>query len=625
MGQGESELISDKHTSTETNDCKSIYNCDEELFECENFKQISPILKGWNHYNVDNDKYEKDIYDILNNFHHLICFHDNDTEFELIHKQTMKCNINKCMIFRRNYRDRLETRNDIEKRKMHYNTNDNNAKSIYQILDKIHCYYHHSYDIGYRTNIKREQKHNLNEEKLQQTQYYYQQMRIITKFDQLSADPVYVAGAFSFGAKFQYNKREPIHDPTRVESTLVTGKYIHLQYELTNNAICRINIEQYYNEFNKATIHHRSWYNKCMNHSKLNKEQLLALLIYTNYDVLQSKFSETYWNNIEKHTEFYHLGKVLQSVTEVTMFPPRNLDTNHDEFQEKLKLYHGISKKLCFPAYNQCHIWTPLSTTTSFSVAANFTNHNKGLVVELSIKNYQQEYYLSLTWLSDYPSEKEHLFIQSGRWLQMTNIIDVTTQEEYESILKATFIISRLLSPQKINEDVDQTTQVLVINIIYHYLAQKLPHKYASDKYEFKTLNEYARQIINTFFELKRECVEIDCSYWLNKHKYMAEILFHEDRRWIKMEELNALFPNISLMVDTTGMNLNASILEDILQNYSNMNFKRITFNDPVPTNDCLEDLFNAYKEKFQAKNVELKSLPTTKEWSLFSVDWRSS
>ena len=80
--------------------------------------------------------------------------------------------------------------------------------------------------------------------------------------------------------------------------------------------------------------------------------------------------------------------------------------------------YHGIGEKLLFPnvinerCYKQAvTIHSPLSTSTSFLVAQNFTNNGQGLVVTFTGKAKSVANYFPVAWISDYPNEKECFFI----------------------------------------------------------------------------------------------------------------------------------------------------------------------------------------------------------------------
>merc|ERR1712228_597290 len=89
------------------------------------------------------DKIE--IQSTLNDYFHLLQFSEENVNFEYIHDYIdCNCSLNTCKIFQRAYRDQNKSK-----------SLSNGILSVkdsikMQILDKIHCFYAHSYDIGYR-------------------------------------------------------------------------------------------------------------------------------------------------------------------------------------------------------------------------------------------------------------------------------------------------------------------------------------------------------------------------------------------------------------------------------------------------------------------------------------------
>eukprot|EP01083_Nonionella_stella_P134162 408212_1 len=73
-------------------------------------------------------------------FLHLKQHHDSDDHFEYIYDHLPNCQVNHCDKFKRNYRNRSA---------QHVREERHNPP-IQEILDKIHCYFKHSFDMGYR-------------------------------------------------------------------------------------------------------------------------------------------------------------------------------------------------------------------------------------------------------------------------------------------------------------------------------------------------------------------------------------------------------------------------------------------------------------------------------------------
>ena len=93
-------------------------------------------------------------------------------------------------------------------------------------------------------------------------------------------------------------------------------------------------------------------------------------------------------------------------------------------------------------------IFCPLSTTTSFAVAVNFTESNKGLVMTFS-GNRSQAKCFDVSWLSDYPSEHEYLFLQNHEPVQIVNIKDIDQNgTEFKLMLNSFKAFDAMMSEQ---------------------------------------------------------------------------------------------------------------------------------------------------------------------------------
>eukprot|EP01084_Bolivina_argentea_P014275 26671_1 len=134
-------------------------NTDEiqcELSKCDAFHRLMMLLNmttktDW-HQNVSIEM-TYDNTSFLNDFHHLLMHHDHQFE-QICNTMIEKCNNNtlcdmlKCKYVQRNYRNRLS---DTEFTKLYSHCNVHIDQVIYQqILDKLHCYYFHSFDLKHR-------------------------------------------------------------------------------------------------------------------------------------------------------------------------------------------------------------------------------------------------------------------------------------------------------------------------------------------------------------------------------------------------------------------------------------------------------------------------------------------
>ena len=109
-----------------------------------------------------------DISSVVNDYIHLLHDHNSDQQFEDILRRLLPCQIRKCRMYRRNYRDRNE-----EKR--HNNKQDDLMDVVIEdILTKIHCYFMHT-DVGHRLAMREKteiQRSKGGEEDKHKDEYY---------------------------------------------------------------------------------------------------------------------------------------------------------------------------------------------------------------------------------------------------------------------------------------------------------------------------------------------------------------------------------------------------------------------------------------------------------------------
>eukprot|EP01084_Bolivina_argentea_P155020 270182_1 len=624
----------------ELNICNGIYG---NVLDCAHLKNLTKIL---NTYNNNNCQIVYDIianYKVVNIFNHLLIHHDTEVEFETIHKQLNYCNLQNCKIFKRNYRDRSVIK-DFDITKL-YETSELKLIVLYQILDAIHCYYCHSYDTGHKISPKHKDTINANDS----DSYFHRVRNIILstsqttqfytsdKFNQLQMDfeeikeTEQIQGSYNFGKEFVYSGKKSdgkIFVIDQGRKLIVMKKWRNFKEELTNNAVCTIEIQQFNNEYRKANIKFNSHHRKktC---TKLLKNEILALMCYTNFDNLQSQLSKTYYKNFQNHGEFWNFAYLLKKSMSQCIEFEYSLQNNKDP--KILKLYHGIDKKLSFPAYLECNIWSPLSTTSSVEVAINFSNNNQGFIIEFNINTkyvgYNNTRYLSVNWLSDFHAENEYLFVQSGLKLQINDIIEPSTDIHYKPLLKAMLILQRLTRVDKWDFDVPESIQKLVTKIIQHRLCRNDAKVNLNKPYpNFESLNKYGNEMLRTFHSNmdKVDYIEFSYPHIKEKHEYLARSLFHDNMEWIKMDVISALFPNKKSGVIIFGIKLCSALFEDILENYSNCNFdyiRLININDKGELS--AKQAYAKYKKKFREFKIdlsvdEIKGKFLLIEWSLW-------
>eukprot|EP01084_Bolivina_argentea_P212440 361121_1 len=518
-------------------------NKSHDVTDCPHLEKLVLIMRDYETGDAGISIYldQSNVSRLLDDFYHLIFYHDSDEEFQFIYDQLGLCDITKCKIFERNAGRTMEGENE---------------SAISQIFGKVHCYYMHSFDVGYRFTIS--EKRIINAD-INNTLINGRVMKIVdvlstkrngygnrlkNKFSQLSnitfeeKDTNY----YSFGIEFKYGY---INESSSKNSIPVTPKYAALKEELLINPISRLQPAQFKNEFQKATILLHSNYCKT-NFSLFPIEYILALMIYCNYSWLQYEFSKTYrLDNGNKHSNFYWLARYLKMA--VHQHGTKTKDCKVQQF------YHGIGEELIFPNYvNKVCINGPLSTSSEITVAMNFATPANGLVVQFGASiGFNKTF--SCFWLSDYTLEKEYLFIQNYYQcpLKIENIYNSKSGHEYKVVLEALEIIDKIVRYQNMPV-IDDLMAAVLSDIIDEQLSiSTLPW----------TDSGYGRKIIKTYFD-NVTTVRIDFAT-LKQPKYIFINRILNKNQYLTIHKLNSLFPNLE--------HLEIHNLEKIINNHINI------------------------------------------------------
>eukprot|EP01084_Bolivina_argentea_P159074 277066_1 len=225
-----------------------------------------------------------------------------------------------------------------------------------------------------------------------------------------------------------------------------------------------------------------------------------------------------------------------------------------------------------FPAFiNNVKILCPLSTSSSFDVAMNFTN-SYGLLVEFCRANVAsgEVKQFPCWWLSDFSHENEHLFIQNESPLQIDNIWDAKFAYEYQPILIVLRIIDSILNGIPAI-DSSQHRDVLARRIFEHQLFSCIKKKtkkhqlsQSSQKYKpLKTLDKYAENILNTYFNNKKE-LRVNCKSRESYRFLHEEFLIGKPTIWINIPLIIMIFENCE-HITVENVCLSSAMIEDIL------------------------------------------------------------
>eukprot|EP01084_Bolivina_argentea_P187522 322990_1 len=645
----ETQIINDiwtneSHTTTTElfvdNNCKNLEEC----------VILKDFIRFMNQYYEDSTETTKNtdkvkLLKITNHYLHLV--HKHDEQFKIVFDRLTYCEISNCMIFTRNNRNRIPIKININERICDFR---------YDILDKMHCYFSHCYDVGNRLSIqdKRKIKYLMNEQKNDDEDPFnkcinrqYTSCYRNPKYNKLLVNKYYQSAInneeqkdhiYHFGIAFFYGYEGESKFYGYEGEYEVAKKFDCLKEELLQNPFAMLNIDQYKNEYEKASILFNSQYRRrnivFQSFRKgatpkldytipytFSLENLLALMIHCNYTVLQQVFSKTYReNNGNDHNNFYFWG--------------RNLKISLHYFRHETAsnvFFHGIDQVLYFQFYagtkmqSGVKFYGPLSTSSEFAVAFNFAT-DKGLIIQLTGDRLTERYF-PVWWLSDFGNEKEYLFIQGMPSTKIINIIEPQTGYEYNFILRTIQLVHDILNEDSSNVPVAKLKlDANICDMIKIILEDKLSE--TNSKYNpFKSISEFGRQILNTLFE-QQTIVQIH--YWrFKKHfSFLTEFVMIDDEQfeWINLDSLCLLFPNLTF-VAVSHIKLCLLVFEDILNHFhggkTQNNLKSVQISrHNINSSLSVEDVIVKYSSQFRAIGAFISSqIPHNEACTVITIE----
>eukprot|EP01084_Bolivina_argentea_P208266 355159_1 len=609
------QFSGDKSSLSKHEDCN--------LSDCSALNRTITVLNRYHLLQLDETKDDidsifDDNYDVvctLNDFHHLLNIHSN--AFEEIYNNLLNCyngrpcKLAECCITKRNSRDRSKlTINDVEL-KLLYRNNDHAVNMMQQqTLDRIHCYYLHSFDSGYKISIQDtmqlreiadsiEIKQNNNDmandkilkayvsnflERKKQSNSVADSSKFSTETDEQIK--------YSFGFRFfywdYYSKNNGSVDPVQggglmgndevanagyvLREFYVAPMFHHLKQELINNSICAISKLQWDILLQNAerhikTEHFQTFvcdvgladpmdYYQLAKYASITTNHLVAMMLYCNNTKLQQKFSETFRllsaqetvaSLVKRHSHYAQMGKLLRECVECFSHNKWNLDH---------RLYHGISIQSQFSSMS-AYIKGPVSTSISYAVAVHFCA-KKGMILEFSLDQYfghnGSQCFFECCYLSDFASEQEVFFIGGYSKFLFESIVIAPSGKNYELYVFALATISEISVPNRLTFKKSFELTDIQKQMCYRILLNQIHIHHPNDKQypAFGSMPEYARGLVNRHFAhikaLKFDKYTNDSSLLFLKRLF--DYLFCYDYGWIKLHLLTKVFPslkNISL------------------------------------------------------------------------------
>eukprot|EP01083_Nonionella_stella_P278004 945277_1 len=638
-------MLEEQKTESSTH-THSIHHKHCKLNQCKAFQNICEILRCYNtHLSLDSSLrhsiYENgDRYNdvrLLNDFYHLLDAHDGDFEDIYNHLNTILydnkgCHFT-CLMRKRHYRNRLPLNHGREASLQRlYCDCDNEAIVTIQLLDRVHCYLMHTFDIGYKltrrqqqidVDIKHDNDPHYDEHVMrirqvlsakQDKQRLWLRNQSHSKFittdhsaypSEINCDkPKRTIQAFDYGYRFYYHARYenssaetdraamfeisarhgvPNSSVGRTVSEWhIKPKYQTLRDELLLNSIATVGKNEFDLSMRKAAVHEQTnevkqlkctrgdsaEYYEMKTGDKITKDQIMAVMLYCNFDDLQYKFSCTFRKSSRdetdeqlkrRHSNFYWLGRRLRECVECIGM---KLNTNNLGLQSNMKLYHGVNTYRTFGSIT-AYIKGPFSTTKCEAVAASFQD-NRGLLLELNVhtagcmmKWNEANHVIntvigfSCAAFSDYPNEQEVLFIGGIHPIKIVDIKEVDGRS-YRYYIEAIRVLTRHMSSgglslealmiKKTNED-----SKTIMEIAYALLSHEMHRYYPNDKkfVEFTGCPDYLTQLFHL------ECQNVGAMVFYSLPGYNNTVLdyyFRDHNGFIKLDVVMTVFAKVNFI-----------------------------------------------------------------------------
>eukprot|EP01084_Bolivina_argentea_P256249 431343_1 len=463
--------------------------CEKDITLCKEADFLSKTMLTA----TSSSNYNEDLVKVLNAFHHLLQYHDdNNKHFQYLYQLFGgKCNLSKCNSMKRQDRN---IRHDIN--------------STQTILDTIHCHYQHGYDL-YRLTLVEENiindmhknddvkesisaklmqlTHILNNKKTQfakeTNSKRFKRNKFVSNLSQMKTTQEHKLNDndeqkskyTSYSYSFDFNYWEHCKDSTdhtddghMLKDLYIKPKYNSLKEEVLNNEIMTISPTFWNNQFEKAEYYQKTRryletvakvdkyctllkYSPChpsnigyIDGDTMKINHLVVIIIYCSTDQFQSKFSSTYRSSEndhrndlaaikQRHSNFHHFAKHMKEAIEVF-----GMEYQHGTIK---RMYHGIDKQMVFDGMKP-QIFAVLSTTSTQSVAIQFSD-NSGLVLEM-IPSINLKYF-DCSWLSRFSNENECLFIGGLQPIHIISILNAFTGKFFEEYIKALRIIHSMI------------------------------------------------------------------------------------------------------------------------------------------------------------------------------------
>eukprot|EP01084_Bolivina_argentea_P306203 529078_1 len=355
-------------------------------------------------------------------------------------------------------------------------------------------------------------------------------------------------------------RNENVHLGFTPSQLFVNTKYTNLKYEICNNKIFALRIDQYKISFYKTNKYFQGskkvkklvykyndddddlHYDMSISYdSPISFDHLLSICIYCDWGELSTKFSATFRKEkvyesissvILRNMEVANMARLLRETVELY---------GYDKCQHEVTgpFFSGMSY-MVIPEFN-IRLNGPTSTSKQIEVAEQFGQDN-GIVIQINNTNASRLRIFSCAFVSDYSEEDEYLFCGGRFGVQVESIIFRGTNDKMTQLITPLFYFDTLLNGRSINEFESDNDYLILKNLIKHKLEIN----------GFK--NAYAKYINNTFTAFtnhKKQLVLNLHDIQNNKFKKLQKLILNssQNKGIVLKKIIFRLFPNVNRII----------------------------------------------------------------------------
>eukprot|EP01083_Nonionella_stella_P247145 857236_1 len=393
----------------------------------------------------------------------------------------------------------------------------------------------------------------------------------------------------------------------------IPPKYGSLKDELVNNrSAVYITKEQWDAQYEKVAKHHKTkycknmtaqskglgglgadpdhlWYHGdaflinpsicgIMEGTQITVQHLMAVSSYCAFSHLCSRFSETYrrlndvndrvqslpesdMNRImgkenknrsresdsnfkKRHSHFHYFAKHLCEA--VNIFYD---STRHDR-PDVYKCFHGTTSEFVFDSM-MCSMHQPFSTTMSSAIANNFGD-GEGVILEIQSLPFTR--YFECMYLSNYPAEREVLFLENFTPIMIQNITLMKQTKDFRAYIQAIHVLESMIScgmSDLTGTRPNEQNKLLIINLIEMELSRydKRQKQYRIHAYVMNLFHNICikRQQLNiSWIHLNQMLLSIVSGMCEQDYLFVKGLFCTDQGTMLNLHVLCTLFPNLT-------------------------------------------------------------------------------